>query len=158
MTDRQDSLDIMLQMEMEQLLKNPVIVEVLNLVYEGQFSYDSSALYLSQTFQSLFLMETSDLKSISARLLNNIRHFGDSSGQKQSSLQFNIWKQCIQQREKDEMLFTVIICLAMIVSTAVNQSTISQIAIDFRDQLGSNFVLNPFVMKEASSQQLTEFC
>ena len=35
MTERKDSLDIMLEMNMDKLLKHPVIVEVLNLVYEG---------------------------------------------------------------------------------------------------------------------------
>jgi len=35
---------------MEDLLKNPVIVEVLNLVNEGMYSVDSSAMSLSQTF------------------------------------------------------------------------------------------------------------
>ena len=35
-------------------------------------------------------------------------HFGDSASTKQTSLQYNIWKQSIQQREQDEMLFTVI--------------------------------------------------
>jgi hypothetical protein len=47
MTERKDSLDIMLEMNMEGLLKHPVIVEVLNLVYEGKYSVDSSALNLS---------------------------------------------------------------------------------------------------------------
>ena len=47
MTERKDSLDMMLEMRMEGLLKNPVIVEVLNLVNEGSYSVDSSALSLS---------------------------------------------------------------------------------------------------------------
>lgn len=72
LSERKDSLDIMLEMNMEKLLKHPVIVEVLNLVYEGKYSVDSSALNLSQTFQCFFLMETSDLKSINDRLLLNI--------------------------------------------------------------------------------------
>jgi hypothetical protein len=69
MTERKDSLDIMLEMNMESLLKHPVIVEVLNLVYEGKYSVDSSALNLSRTFQSFFLMNTADLKSINDRLV-----------------------------------------------------------------------------------------
>ena len=69
MTERKDSLDIMLEMNMEGLLKHPVIVEVLNLVYEGKYSVDSSALNLSQTFQCYFLMDTTDLKSINDRLV-----------------------------------------------------------------------------------------
>ena len=86
MTERKDSLDIMLEMNMENLLKNPVIIEVLNLVYEGKYSVDSSVLNLSQTFQCLFLMETNDLKRINDRLIQNIIAFGDSSNQKQASL------------------------------------------------------------------------
>lgn len=96
MTERKDSLDIMLEMNMESLLKHPVIVEVLNLVYEGKYSVDSSALNLSQTFQCFFLMETADLKSINQRIMTNISTFGESGGGKQASLQFNIWKQCIE--------------------------------------------------------------
>jgi len=41
MTERKDSLDIMLEMRMENLLQHPVIIEVLNLVYEGKYSVDS---------------------------------------------------------------------------------------------------------------------
>jgi hypothetical protein len=82
MTERKDSLDIMLEMNMESLLKHPVIVEVLNLVYEGKYSVDSSALNLSQTFQCFFLMETADLKSINQRILTNISTFGESGGGK----------------------------------------------------------------------------
>lgn len=92
MSQRFDSLDIMLEMQMDKLLKNPVVVEVLNLVYEGQYSYESSALYLSETFQSLFLMSINDNKSISGRLATNILSFGNVNGRSQLSLQFNIWK------------------------------------------------------------------
>ena len=92
MTERKDSLDAMLEMNMESLLNNPVIVEVLNLVNEGKYSVDSSAMSLSQTFQSFFGMDTADLKSINDRLMSNIASFGDAGGGKQSSLQFHIWK------------------------------------------------------------------
>jgi hypothetical protein len=86
MTERKDSLDMMLEMRMEGLLNNPVIVEVLNLVNEGSYSVDSSALSLSQTFQCFFLMETSDIKSINDRLITNIQSFGDAGDGKQASL------------------------------------------------------------------------
>lgn len=69
MTEKKDSLDIMLEMNMENLLKHPVIVEVLNLAYEGKYSADSSPVGLSQTFQSFFWMDTADLKSILDRML-----------------------------------------------------------------------------------------
>ena len=57
MSERKDSLDIMYEMNMQELLRNPVVVEVLNLVYEGKFSVSSSALSMSQTF---FVLRPSD--------------------------------------------------------------------------------------------------
>lgn len=50
LTRRQDCLDIMLEMDMHEVLTHPVIVEVLNLVYEGKFSANSDALSLSLTY------------------------------------------------------------------------------------------------------------
>ena len=114
MIERKDSLDIMLEMNMETLLKHPVIVEVLNLAYEGKYSADGSALSLSSTFQSFFLMEIADLKSIQDRQIINIKTFGDINSGKQSNLQFHIWKQCINQREQDEMILTVLFCLSVL--------------------------------------------
>mmetsp|Transcript_11802 Transcript_11802/g.18134 ORF Transcript_11802/g.18134 Transcript_11802/m.18134 type:complete len:94 (-) Transcript_11802:2090-2371(-) len=86
MAGAKDSLDIMLEMNMEEILNHPVVVEVLNLVYEGQYSVDSQSIYLSQTFQSFFQMDTFELKQISSRLMTNIANFGQSSEKKQASL------------------------------------------------------------------------
>ena len=47
MTEKKDSLDIMYEMNMQDLLRNPVVVEVLNLVYEGKYSISASALSMS---------------------------------------------------------------------------------------------------------------
>ena len=47
MNERKDSLDIMYEMNMQDLLKHPVVVEVLNLVYEGKYSVSSSSLSMS---------------------------------------------------------------------------------------------------------------
>lgn len=77
LTEKKDSLDVMMEMNMDFLLKHPVIVEVLNLVYEGRFSVDSSVMSLSQTFQSFFIMEATELKSINERLIYNIKSLGD---------------------------------------------------------------------------------
>ena len=77
----------MLEMNMERLLQNPVIIEVLNLVYEGRYSADNNSMYLSQTFSSFFLMDVSDLKSINQRLLFNITTFGANGSGKQFNLQ-----------------------------------------------------------------------
>ena len=47
MTERKDSLDVMFEMNMQKLLQHPVVVEVLNLVYEGKYSVSSSSLSMS---------------------------------------------------------------------------------------------------------------
>jgi hypothetical protein len=96
MTERKDSLDFMFEMNMQRLLKHPVVVEVLNLVYEGKYSVSSSSLNMSQTFQCTLEMETNSLKSINDKLIQNVINFGDTGSQKQTSLQYNIWKQSIQ--------------------------------------------------------------
>lgn len=76
LTERKDSLDIMNEMGMDPLLKHQVVVEVLNLVYEGKYSVDSSLLTLSQTFSAFFEMEIGISKSIFGRLINNIGSLG----------------------------------------------------------------------------------
>lgn len=149
MTERKDSLDIMLEMNMEKLLKHPVIVEVLNLVYEGKYSVDSSALNLSQTFQCFFLMETNDLKSINQRLFQNIVTFGDAGSGKQASLQFNIWKQCIEQREKDEMLFSVLFSLIILFLTVIIDQYMSEISNAMLNTFGSSFISTQHVFRGA---------
>jgi hypothetical protein len=68
MSERKDSLDIMYEMNMQKLLQHPVVVEVINLVYEGKYSVSSSSLSMSQTFQCTLEMETMSLKSINDRL------------------------------------------------------------------------------------------
>jgi hypothetical protein len=81
-SEKKDSLDIMYEMNMQELLRNPVVVEVLNLVYEGKYSVSSSAMSMSQTFFCLFEMEITSLKSINERLLANIVNVGDSGSAK----------------------------------------------------------------------------
>lgn len=43
-------------------------------------------------------MKIANLKSMNERLIQNIVNFGDSASQRQTALQFNIWKQSIDQR------------------------------------------------------------
>ena len=69
LTRRQDCLDIMLEMDMHEILCHPVIVEVLNLVYEGKFSANSDALSLSLTYQNTVEIDTMSPKSIANRLI-----------------------------------------------------------------------------------------
>ena len=47
MIERKDSLDIMYEMNMQRLLQHPVVVEVLNLVFEGKYSVSTSSLSMS---------------------------------------------------------------------------------------------------------------
>lgn len=86
MSERKDSLDIMYEMNMQELLKHPVVIEVLNLVYEGKYSVSQSALSMSQTFQCVLEMDTMSLKSINDRLIQNIINFGDTGSAKQTSM------------------------------------------------------------------------
>lgn len=74
-------------------------------------------------------METNDLKSINDRLISNISSFGDNGSGKQASLQFNIWKQCIEQREKDEMLFSVLYSLIILIVTIMIDHNMSLLQI-----------------------------
>jgi len=72
-------------------------------------------------------MEITSLKSINERLLSNIVNVGDSGSAKQTSLQFHIWKQSIQRREADEMIFSVlingiIIGVALYINNILNSS------------------------------------
>jgi len=60
MTERKDSLDIMYEMNMKELLQHPVVVEVINLVYEGEYSISSTSLSLSRTFLCMLDMDIFD--------------------------------------------------------------------------------------------------
>jgi len=104
----QDLLDILMEMRLQTILNHPVVIEVLNLVWEGRFSIDSSLSSLSPTFTAFFEMKVSDSKSIKERIIQNIKS-SDLTKKKQQGLQFNIWKHCLQQRYSDEVLLTVII-------------------------------------------------
>ena len=77
MTERKDSLDIMFQMNMQELLQHPVVVEVLNLVYEGKYSISSTALSMSPTFSCMLEMPMIGSKRINEKLMQNIMDFGD---------------------------------------------------------------------------------
>jgi len=77
MNERSDSLDIMYEMKMEKLLKHPVIFEILNLVYQGQYSFDPTVMNLSVTMQQMINSQANDLKSINDNLVHNIKSFGN---------------------------------------------------------------------------------
>ena len=78
-------------------------------------------------------MQAAELKSINQRLIQNITSLGAMSSGKQSSLQFNIWKQSIEERQQDEMVFSVLISAAVVVLGLVCDELISEIITLMRD-------------------------
>ena len=69
------------------------------------------------------------MKPLDDRLVTNIKNLGAIQGDKrQASLQFNIWKYCIEQRLMDEMIFTVI-CCALLLNVIFN---LNKSFIDFK--------------------------
>ena len=78
MTERKDCLDVMFEMNMQELLNHPVVVEVLNLIYEGKYSISSTALSMSPTFMCLLDFEMLGTKRINDRLMYNLVNLGDS--------------------------------------------------------------------------------
>eukprot|EP00356_Strombidium_inclinatum_P010741 CAMPEP_0170486568 /NCGR_PEP_ID=MMETSP0208-20121228/5541_1 /TAXON_ID=197538 /ORGANISM="Strombidium inclinatum, Strain S3" /LENGTH=141 /DNA_ID=CAMNT_0010760541 /DNA_START=2021 /DNA_END=2446 /DNA_ORIENTATION=+ len=130
LTEKKDSLDIMLEMNMEDLLKHPVIVEVLDLTYEGKYSADDSPLNLSYTLWSFFELVTFDSKSITERMWHHIKSvnsIGTQSGMKQSTLQFNIWKQSISRRQNDEKILTILFSIFLFYSLLDFSANLSNI-------------------------------
>ena len=78
-TSVKDSFDVMMEMKMYDLLQHPIVVEVINLVYEGEYSVDSSIISTSLTFSSLFNSEMFSIKSINDRIIENIKSVGASN-------------------------------------------------------------------------------
>lgn len=51
LTEKKDSLDLMNEMKMSTLLQHPVVMEVINLINEGQYSISSDTFSMSYTYQ-----------------------------------------------------------------------------------------------------------
>mmetsp|Transcript_41414 Transcript_41414/g.63185 ORF Transcript_41414/g.63185 Transcript_41414/m.63185 type:complete len:123 (+) Transcript_41414:180-548(+) len=77
--DQKDCFDLMLEMNVQSLLSHPVIIEVLNLVYEGEYSIKSPAMHLLTTYYIALEMVTFDSRSIFRKIIDNIKAFGDVS-------------------------------------------------------------------------------
>jgi len=97
----------------------------------------ASPLSLSRTLVCLLDMEAMGSKSIIERLLSNgasnlnLSTSSDTESAKQSSIQYQIWKQSIERREQDEMILSVlincvIISLALLINLLNNDSISSQ--------------------------------
>mmetsp|Transcript_30411 Transcript_30411/g.46587 ORF Transcript_30411/g.46587 Transcript_30411/m.46587 type:complete len:375 (-) Transcript_30411:1435-2559(-) len=158
MTERKDSLDIMYEMSMQELLHHPVVVEVLNFVAEGKYSVSSSALSMVSSFNCLLDMDMMSQKSVMERLITNIANFGGLHSGKQSSLQLNIWKQSIQQRERDEMIFTVLINLGTLTFASALTLMHNSSYTTMQEYFGNNFFKKKGLFLGASGYVIEEFC
>jgi len=61
-------------------------------------------------------MKTISYKRVSDKVIENIRTMGNSESTKQTTLQYNIWKNCIQQREWDEMFYFLLMNSSLIMA------------------------------------------
>ena len=116
---------MMFDMKMDDLIQHKVVEEVLNLEYDGKFSIDTNPLYLSSLWNTIEQMPTFSPKSVFKRLVSNINTMGAWRMKKQSSIQFQIWKQCIRQRETDEMIFMCLVSLLLIIVSCLIDQLIS---------------------------------
>ena len=83
---------MLLEMKLLDLLNHPIVVEVLNLVCEGQYTIDGSTFTLSQTLNSVLQYEAFSIKSMNQRIIENIKTMGQVNSKKQVGLQFYIWR------------------------------------------------------------------
>jgi len=76
MNSQQDSMDLIFTMDMNDLIQHKVVEEVLNLVYDGKYSIDTTPLYLSSLWNTMTQMSTFSQKSVFKRLIANINTMG----------------------------------------------------------------------------------
>ena len=73
-------------------------------------------------------------------------------------MQFNIWKQCIQQRENDEVVFTSLvtfITLLLIVSIEIFRT---QVVLNMEQVYGQDLFYYPVYIHNSTPEQLKSFC
>ena len=70
-------MDLMNRMSMDSLIQHKVVEEVLNLVYDGNYSIDCSIFYLSSMWEFVSRLSTFGQKSIWEKLVQNVNKFGD---------------------------------------------------------------------------------
>jgi len=106
LTQTKDCFDLMSEMGLIELLQHPVVVELLSLAFEGNYSASGSALNLSPTFEAMLDAPIISDKIISRKIYDNVLSMGDDRIIQQSSMMYNIWQVSISQRLDDEVLFT----------------------------------------------------
>jgi hypothetical protein len=156
--EQKDSMDMMLHMGMDSLIQHKVVEEVLNLVYDGKYSIDASPLYLSSLYYISDQMDIFAPKSVFKRLLAHIDTMGSWRQKKQSSVQFHIWKQCIRQREMDEMIFLCIVSFTIIYySTGIDDGLSGQYM--YQKSIFDGHVYHDHsILTNADPKLLREYC
>ena len=77
--EERDLLDYMLEMELSEILNHQMIIEVLELVYEGKLATEDNSLFLLTTLESFIETSMFDSKCIQHKLKSNIASFGFAS-------------------------------------------------------------------------------
>ena len=70
-------MDLMLMMNMEKLIQHKVVEEVLNLVFDGKYSIDSSSFDISSLWVFINQMETFSTKSCWEKINIHVSSMGD---------------------------------------------------------------------------------
>ena len=112
-------------------------------MYDGKYSIDETPLYLSSLWSIIFSMSTFSPKSVFQRLVANINDMGDWRLKKQSSIQFHIWKQCIREREENEMVLMCIMSAMLVFLVAMIDITISYSFAEQKRLFDMNIYFNP---------------
>jgi len=61
---QKDCLDLMYEMSLKELLQHPIVIDVVNLTYQGEYSIEKSLLAMSKTFECSVDIPTTKLQSI----------------------------------------------------------------------------------------------
>ena len=151
-------MDLLLSMDISVLIQHKVIEEVLNLVYDGPYSIDTNPLYLSSLWNNIEQMPTFSPKSVFKKLINNINTMGSWRLKKQSSVQFHIWKQCMRQRETDEMIFICLVSFTFILISYMISDDMSK-QFEYQQEIfGQKLFDNYHLIEGASREQMLEYC
>ena len=153
-----DCFDLIYQMQLQIIMGHSTVIEVVDMINQGEYSISQSALTVSQTYLVFSSMNVIDKRSITNRLLTQIMHLGTDNQAQKSSLLYNIWRHSIDQRGTDEMVITLVLNLAL---TAIIMITNNNLVYSFRlkvEHLGGGYFTNPTTLERATAQQKATFC
>lgn len=127
-------------------------------MYDGPYSIDTNPLYLSSLWNTIEQMPTFSPKSVFKKLINNINTMGSWRLKKQSSVQFHIWKQCMRQRETDEMIFICLVSFTFILISYLISDDMSK-QFEYQQEIfGQKLFDNYHLIEGASRQQMVDYC